>query len=93
MSKVHELKTLGTVWDAVQRGEKTFEVRKNDRFFQKGDTVILRRINDEYPHSYTRKDGRCLDLIFAIGWMLQGGQFGLEPGYCIFQLEPKEEGR
>lgn len=39
----HELKTLPQYWDAVQRGEKTFEVRRDDRGFQKGDVLELVR--------------------------------------------------
>lgn len=82
----HVLKTVGGAWDAVERGEKRFEVRRNDRFFQSGDTVVLRRIGDlGLPTPGAR------DLRFRIGWMLQGGQFGLEPGYCVFQLEPLPE--
>jgi hypothetical protein len=87
---VHILKTVMPVWDAIYAGEKTFEVRKNDRFFQKGDLVILRKI-DEYGHYVKKLNHETTDLQFKIGWMLQGGQFGIESGYCVFQLEPCEE--
>jgi hypothetical protein len=87
--KEHILKTVGTIWDAVESGQKRFEVRKNDRFFQSGDIVILRRLSS---HGYcTPGDGgrfSTKDLRFTIGWILQGGQFGIEPGYIVFQLEP-----
>lgn len=97
--KRHILKTLATVWDAVASGEKTFEVRRNDRFFQTGDIVVLRKIHE--PHEmfagkYVEKPGErfsTCDLEFKIGWMLHGGQFGIEPGYVVFQLEPAEEPR
>ena len=83
----HILKTIDTVWDAVAAGEKTFEVRRNDRFFQSGDTVVLRKINDRgYPVTQLGNPFGTVDLEFTIGWMLQGGQFGIEPGYCVFQL-------
>lgn len=49
MSKVHELKTWPTYWDAVERGEKLFEVRENDRFFQAGDVVELIRLCRDAP--------------------------------------------
>lgn len=81
----HILKTIGTVWDAVERGEKRFEVRRNDRFFQSGDIVVLRRLRDDGFGI----DWNAGDLRFRVGWMLQGGQFGLAPGYCVFQLEPE----
>lgn len=85
----HRLKTWPTYYDAVAAGEKLFEVRKNDRFFQCGDTVELVRL-DEDKHSacYSRP---WQILTFRVGPVLQGGQFGLEPGYCIFSLLPLGE--
>jgi len=47
---VHELKTLPVYFEAVLRGEKSFEIRDNsDRGFQKGDTVILREYDPVRP--------------------------------------------
>ncbi len=37
----HELKTLAPFFWAAQRGEKTFEIRKHDRDFRVGDTLVL----------------------------------------------------
>jgi len=37
----HVLKTVEPYFSAVVAGEKTFEARRNDRGFQKGDTLIL----------------------------------------------------
>ena len=88
--KVHTLKTEAACWDAVERGEKRFDVRRNDRFFQAGDTVRLRKLHENGRH-YETKPGTSfgtMDLDFRIGWILQGGQFGIEPGYVVFQLEP-----
>lgn len=90
ITRTHVLKTIGTAWDAVKSGEKKFEVRKNDRFFQRGDIVRLRRL-DEESGCYTSPPGQSfgtMDLDFVIGWTLQGGQFGIEPGYVVFSLEP-----
>lgn len=86
----HTLKTSAACWDAIKAGEKTWEVRKNDRFFQPGDTVILRKLDETGRHYETGDGGRfsTCDLTFKIGWMLQGGQFGIEPGYCVFSLVP-----
>lgn len=50
MSKTHELKTLPVYFDAVLRGDKTFEVRKNDRDFQTGDVLVLREYDPVKTH-------------------------------------------
>jgi hypothetical protein len=92
----HELKTIARYWDAVNKGEKLFQVRKNDRFFQAGDTVVLLRLHDYgRPHRpYSDKYGNetgiadAARLTFRVGPILQGGQFGIEPGYCVFSLLP-----
>ena len=40
--KEHDLKIAPEYFDAVDSGEKTFEIRLNDRDFKVGDTVVLR---------------------------------------------------
>lgn len=84
MTVVHDLKTVDRYFDAVADGRKTFEVRLNDRAFQTGDIVRLRKVNDK---------GFYADYISAwierrITYILQGGQFGIEPRYCVLGLGP-----
>ena len=40
--KVHDLKTWPDYFWAVARGDKPFEVRKNDRGYEPGDLLVLR---------------------------------------------------
>ena len=59
MANSHDLKTLPVYFDAVLRGDKTFEVRKNDRDFQTGDTLVLKEWDPTYveppaPFDYTK---------------------------------------
>lgn len=84
----HTLMTDKPMFAAVARGVKTFEIRKDDRAFQAGDTVIL--ITEKpaplvapmpyagvaLPHEITKR----------IGFVLRGGQYGLDPGYVAFSL-------
>ena len=42
MVQVHDLKILPLYFNAVIAGNKTFEIRKNDRNFQLKDTLLLR---------------------------------------------------
>jgi ASC-1-like (ASCH) protein len=50
---IHQLKTHPQYFDKVKTGEKTFELRKNDRNFEVGNTLILRRypLNKDYKGS------------------------------------------
>ena len=91
MPTEHVLKTLPEYWDAVERGEKTFEVRRDDRGFQRGDTVVLRRLTRTKLGADvdTTSRGQYRDLRFTIGWVLTGGQFGIEPGYVVLALHPE----
>ena len=53
---LHDLKTLPKYFEAVKDGDKTFEVRKDDRDFQVGDYVNLREWNGEYTgNSFVRQ--------------------------------------
>lgn len=42
---IHDLKTDPVYFERVFNGEKTFEVRKDDRGYQSGDTLILREFD------------------------------------------------
>ena len=72
----HILKIWPQYYCRVADGSKTFEVRKNDRGFQPGDTVILREfdpdhVDDDYYAGVTK--GRYTgskDLEFVIGYVL-----------------------
>lgn len=45
MANVHNLKTWTPFFQDVKSGVKQFEVRKNDRDYEVGDTLILEEIN------------------------------------------------
>lgn len=89
MSQKHELKTWPVYFDAVARGEKTFEVRRDDRGFQKGDLVRLLRTSERMPHQVDYDyDGKPnYEITREISYVLTGGQFGIEPGYVVLGLK------
>jgi len=47
MSVTHELKILPQYFRELYRGNKTFELRKDDRDYQVGDYLVLREYDGE----------------------------------------------
>lgn len=80
--KVHDVKLGATSFDDVKTGRKTFELRKNDRGYKEGDTIVLH----EYKNGATT--GRTITK--KIVYMLEDFT-GLEDGYCILGLGEVEE--
>lgn len=77
--KLHELKILPQYYEKVTSGEKRFEIRKDDRNFKVGDLIRL----SEFENEYTGRN--CLVEII---YKLDGGNYGLEKGYCILSIKP-----
>lgn len=84
--KKHELKTWPSFFEAIKSGRKRFEVRKNDRDFASGDKLILKEydpsksISDQFRYT-----GRTLEC--DVLYVLRGGDFGIERGYCVMSFE------
>jgi hypothetical protein len=81
----HELKTVPAYFDPVYRGVKTFEVRRDDRGFQKGDVIWLREFNPNARTPQQQYTGRS--MLATISWILTGGQMGIEPGYVVMSID------
>lgn len=77
---VHELKILPQYYEKVISKKKKFELRKDDRGFEVGDMLVL----NEFDGDYT---GRC--CIAKVDYKLEGGEYGLEKGYCILSIDLK----
>lgn len=81
----HELKILEQFADAIMNKEKTFEVRRNDRNFQKGDLVKFEAISDQTGNPIPHKINAQL---FRIGYVLKFEDFpaGLSEGFAVFTI-------
>lgn len=77
---VHELKTWPEYFQAIMRGDKRFEARKNDRDFRIGDWLRLREWDDDYT-------GR--EITVRVTYMLSpGADFpAVNDGYCIMSIQ------
>lgn len=72
--KVHHIKLGATFFEEVASGEKTFELRKNDRDYKKGDILEMMEFKDG------KNTGRTVRVL--VTYILE--EFaGLEDGYCI----------
>lgn len=96
MQQTHDLKVKSEYFDALASGDKCFEVRRDDRGFQKGDKLVLRRFGEEFVNkrttylqgnsSATKQDADTYEA--EVTYILTGGQFGLEPGFVCMGLKP-----
>jgi len=83
----HRLKCWPQYFDAIERGEKPFDVRRDDRGFQKGDVLVLQRFSPEMGYTRSPVTRETAEIRRKITYILTGGQFGIEPGYVVLGLE------
>ena len=76
---VHELKTIQPFFERVRLGEKTSELRLNDRDFQSGDTLILK----EFDTRTGLYGGNIRVLVTHVLLNYQG----LKKGYCMLSFK------
>jgi hypothetical protein len=88
----HNLKTWFCYFIEVLAGNKTFELRKNDRDYKVGDTLNLIEVDEinfeldpinQTKHYLTT--GRTHTA--KITYILEGGQFGLDKDYVILGMK------
>ena len=83
--RVHKLKIAKEYADSVYFGDKTFEVRLNDRGFQKGDIVRFKPLGESSSSVDTRHP--LYDKEYEITYVL-GSFYGLAQGYVAFGIKP-----
>lgn len=81
---IHTLKTWPKYLDLIGTGEKTFEVRRNDRNFQIGD--ILHLVEFEIgKHIESPRQ-----IIAKVSYIMPGGRFGLDKDFCVMAIKLPE---
>lgn len=94
----HYVKTLDKFFDDVTSGQKLFEVRLNDRDYNVGDILRQHRYGADGLGRVGYLNGTCFagdqrdaeTIEHKISYILDGGQFGIEKGYVVMQLETLE---
>lgn len=104
----HTLKVVPPYFEAIADGSKTFEVRKNDRAYQKGDVLRLR---EWHPYRDLQGESRCgltgchafgasahwgpgIVVVKTVEFVYSGDpRFGgIEPGYVVLGLAEAASG-
>lgn len=78
--KTYKIKLLLNFCDDVLSGDKNFEIRENDRGYQKGDRVVFQPYEPTDPfvkHPISEK-------VYEITYVLNG--WGLKNGYVVFGI-------
>lgn len=82
--KTHQLKVWPEFFGPLSTGEKTFEVRKDDRGFRVGDVLELREFS--VLDGFSEKE----PLRRIVTYLLAGPAFGIERGFCVMGLKEAE---
>jgi len=81
MQKLHELRTWPEFFKHLITGEKTFEIRRDDRAFRAGDIVNFKEYS--YMDGYTGREFKA-----EITYLLTGHPWGIKDGYIILAIKP-----
>lgn len=81
---IHELGVIETFFKPIETGERTFEIRQNERGFQKGDLIKFTVVSDVLHRTlYT------VDDLYEITYVLSG--WGLKSGYVALGIRRRVE--
>lgn len=78
----HKIKIQKPYADAVLSGDKNFEVRYDDRGYQKGDEIEFTVIDskDDNPIIHPLNGKKIIITYVLHGW-------GIKEGYCVFGIK------
>ena len=86
--KIHEIKIYESYADAVLSGEKTFEIRNNDRGYQKGDRLKFKVV--EYGSLLHKSLHELNEKEYEITYVHSG--LGMKEGYVALAIKAVKDG-
>lgn len=84
----HEIKIQKEYAQAVYLEEKTFEVRINDRGYQKGDLIVFKVMDGQYRDLTHPLNNMTFEITYVLGSFV-----GLAPSYVAFAIRDVTEDR
>lgn len=81
MAKVHTIKIREDFCDALMNGEKTFEIRKNDRGYQTGDVLQFKPVDSIGLPVKSRIEHEVFDVLYILSGL------GLKNGYVCMAIK------
>lgn len=78
--KTHRLKLLEEFADFILHGDKKFEIRINDRGYQRGDYVEFEVIDGHATHVSHPLDEKKYEITYV------SAGYGLKDGYVVFGI-------
>lgn len=81
MAQTHYIKLRFEYAGAVLCGDKNFEIRYNDRGYQKGDRVRFSVVDEEG----NRMNHDLNHVMFEISYLIHG--YGLKDDWCVFGIK------
>ena len=87
--KLHELKILHKYLIEVDLGNKTFELRKNDRDYQVGDLIRFIDIREDDSTTKNQIEPNIDEnTLYRITYILKDVEkYGLDKDYCILAIK------
>ena len=86
----HDIKIMKEFADAVASGDKTFEIRENDRSYQRGDFVVFHVMQKGMAFLLPMADHPLNGKRYEITYVLSG--WGLQDGYVALGIRPADGG-
>lgn len=87
MSKTHKIKIWPSYFAAIERGDKTFEWRRNDRDYAVGDMLVLREWDPAKGEAASCLGYTGSSITARITYKVEG-VFGMPAGFCILGIKP-----
>ncbi|MBF0102048.1 MAG: DUF3850 domain-containing protein [Desulfobacterales bacterium] len=88
----HELKTWPMFFNETLKGTKRFEVRRYDRNFKVGDTLILKEYDGKYDKEARAIKGEYTgrQTTVHVDYIMTGYNWGIRHDFCVMSISMRD---